>query len=641
MKTTIHFVYFLFLMLACAPNAQSADTVRVVTHKAATIVTDPAQGFKLYKAWGEFPAATEPIRQIKLKLKLACPNEFRCADWDYKDHITIRRTGGVGGTSQDFEIGRMLTPYGGAFGRGWQFNWEVDVTDFSMLLRDSVEIEYNHTGYEPSEDRGWSLSLEFEIIRGKAAWEPIAIQKIYDGSFRYGDSANSIENSLKPVSFAAAKSAHMARLRVVQTGHGMDRPDGCGEFCNKYREVWFDGKMLDRRAVWKKCGDNPLYPQAGTWIYDRAAWCPGDLVQPDLYELPVQPGKQHTIDINMQAYNAVNPSADEVITAYLVQYKKAAAAHDVRINDIVVPSGKDARRRHNPATMQPTVVVQNMGSETMRTVQVKYGTKGFAPQTYTWRGTLLPAATQTVTLPGIIRSHAGTNTYEVELLKPNGKQDGNQSDNLLTNFFTAAPRHDSLLVVYLLTNNQPAHNSYSLTNSKGDTVAKRALGSLAANQLYPDTVRLGQGMYRFVFLDTADNGLEFWANARGGRGKLRLLNGTGAMLKDFESDFGSSVQYDFEVGPTPDAVKNEMSFGLYPTRTQDKTTFDFYANNPQDVVVQLVTDPGEQVVESHHYTQLKEGLFTYDLSRYPKGRFYLVVTIGGKEQFRKRIRHKE
>ena len=27
--------------------------------------------------------------------------------------------------------------------------------------------------------------------------------------------------------------------------------------------------------VWKDCGENPVYPQGGTWIYDRAGWCPG------------------------------------------------------------------------------------------------------------------------------------------------------------------------------------------------------------------------------------------------------------------------------------------------------------------------------------------------------------------------------
>lgn len=257
MKTVIFLILF-----SVAIGTNAADTLHVITYKQETIVTDPSKGFNEYKQWGVFPSKSTPVRRIMLKVRFACPENMRCADWDYKDHISIRRKGGVNGASQDYEIGRMLTPYGGAFAKDWKFNWEVDVTDFSLLLRDSVEIVYNHTGYEPNKDRGWAVTVDFEIIKGTPVQEPISIQKIYDNSYRYGDSIRPIENELAPITFKAAKGADFARLRIVQTGHGMDRPDGCGEFCNKYRQVCYDGKLIDTRSVWKECGDNPLYPQA-------------------------------------------------------------------------------------------------------------------------------------------------------------------------------------------------------------------------------------------------------------------------------------------------------------------------------------------------------------------------------------------
>ena len=92
---------------------------------------------------------------------------MRCADWDYLDFISIKRVGGQNGKVMDYEIARILTPYGGAFAKDWKFDWEIDVTDFSSLLRDSVEVEYYHSGYEPNHDRGWSVTLDFEIIKGK------------------------------------------------------------------------------------------------------------------------------------------------------------------------------------------------------------------------------------------------------------------------------------------------------------------------------------------------------------------------------------------------------------------------------------------------------------------------------------------
>ncbi len=111
------------------------------------------------------------------------------------------------------------------------------------------------------------------------------------------------------------------------------------------------------------------------------------------------------------------------------------------------------------------------------------------------------------------------------------------------------------------------------------------------------------------------------------------------MLKAVESDFGSIWAYNFVVGETPNAIKNEYSIGLFPTRTKDKTTLDYFSNQPENVIVRLVTDP--LIVEEHHYTQLKEGIITYDLKRYPKGRFYLKVIVNGEEKFNKRIRYNE
>jgi hypothetical protein len=626
-----------------APGLQAfaVDTLHVTTLHKQTVVTDPSKGFNLYKAWSKFPSVNEPVRQVKLKVGFGCPENMRCADWDYKDHITIRRKGGVNGVSQDYEIARMLTPYGGAFPKDWKFNWEVDVTDFSMLLRDSVEIEYNHNGWEPNNDRGWSVTLDFEIIKGKPAWEPLSIEKIYDNSYRYGDSSKTIENALKPVVFKANSKAGFARLRIVQTGHGMDKPDGCGEFCNKYRQVFYDGKLIDTKSVWKECGDNPLYPQAGTWIYDRANWCPGNLMQPDIYDLDVKQGALHTIDVNMQPYISSNPSADEVISAYLIQYKKRASTNDIQLQDIINPSLKDAYRRQNPSAMKPGIIVRNVGTSVINSMTIRYGTTGFTKKVFTWKGLLKPSVIDTISLPGIIESRGGINIFEVELLRPNGKKDSYMADNKMAVSFESVPKHDSLIVVYLLTNNQPSQTAYSLTNSDRKIVQERAYGSLKANTIYRDTIHLSKGKYRFYLSDSANDGLEFWANPRGGRGKARLLNASGEIIKDFESDFGSYVQYDFEVGEPVSPVSSQASFGLYPTRTNDKTTFDYYANLPEDITVQIVTDPGEILVEEHKYSSLKEGIFTYDLSRLQKGRYYLRVSIKGEERFKKRIRLKE
>ena len=635
-------LFTILLLNVCASSAKPSDTLRIVTHQRTTVVTDPAKGFKLYKEWGVFPKSDVPIRKIMMKVKFACPDSMRCADWDYMDRISIGRTGGVNGKVQDYEIGRMLTPYGGAFGKDWNFEWELDVTDFALLLRDSVEVEYRHTGYEPNTDRGWAITVQFEVIKGKPANKPISITKIYDSSYRYGDSAKPLEEVLKPVSFVAASDASFARLRMVQTGHGMDEPDGCGEFCNKVREIRYDGNLIDTRSIWKECGDNPLYPQAGTWVIDRANWCPGNLMQPDVYDLKVKPGGKHVIDARMQKYISTKPSADEVISAYLIQYKEVKAQNDAALEDILSPSLKPIYSRQNPASANAQIRVRNLGANVITSLDIVYGTSGSASERYNWKGEIASGKSTIITLPGTISPGHGVHIFKAELLKTNGRSDSYRNDNVLTTAFQSAPSLTDTLVFHLQTNNQPEHNSYTLKNAAHRIVKERTRGSLKANTVYRDTLVLEAGAYTLALADTAGDGLELWFNARGGRGLARLENAKGQMVKAFESDSGSGWEYNFTVGTVPDMVDaNQVAIGLYPTRTKDKTTLDYFGNQEADVLVQLVADPGGKILEEHKYTKLKQGIFTFNLEHYVKGRFYMKVFVDGEQKFNKRIRFRE
>jgi len=636
MKKVLSYCFLLFF----TGKVFASDTLHVISHNKETVVTDPSTGGKSYKRWVVFPSATTGIRKINLNVIFGCPDNMRCADWDYLDHIFIRRSGGSNGPSLDYELGHMLTPYGGAFPKDWGFQWQVDITDFSLALRDSVEIEYLHTGYEPNNDRGWKITVDFEIIKGNPIIEPLAIHKLYDGSFAYGDSTKNIEEQLKPISFSATKKSQHARVFIYQTGHGMDA-NGCGEFCSRYREVWFDGKLIDKRDIWKKCGDNPLFPQAGTWVIDRAYWCPGELQQPDVFDLPLKAGQKYTIDINMEPYKTGNPSANEMIVAYVIEYRKPSAQNDAAIEDIIAPTNKQIHGRKNPTALNPTIIIRNNGSQPLKKLTVQYGTLGFSHQRYYWTGNLQFNQKSTIVLPGLIEATQGENIFSVSVHAPNEKKDANEADNTMNTSFTKAPVHENKLVLNLRTNNQPEHNSFILLNSSGQIVVERKIGSLLANNDYRDTFKLSAGAYELIVLDTAGDGLEFWYNTRGGRGVCRLLDDNGRLLKHFESDFGNFIYYSFEVREDTISIsKPEVipSVGLFPTRTTGKTTLDFFSNEPEKVIVRIVTDPGDTLVEEHVYYNLKEAVLDYDMSYRPAQRYYIKVFIRDKLVFNKRLR---
>jgi alpha-L-fucosidase len=638
-RFTLHAILFFWLYPGVA-SASIPDTIHVITHNRTVVVTDPSKGVKDHRGWGVFPAPEVLIRKIIMHVTFACPDTMRCADWDYSDRIQLERAGGVDGNALNYEIARLITPYGGFFGKSWSFAWEVDVTDFSMILRDSLEVNYIHSGYEPNNDRGWLVTIDFEIITGPPAMVPLAITEIWDDHYAYGDPAKPIEQHLLPVDFNTTPGATMARLRVIQTGHGMDSPDNCAEFCSKYREFWYDGRLWDKKQLWKKCGDNPVSPQAGTWIFDRGNWCPGNLMVPETFDLPVKADGIHNLRFVMEPYTATKQNnGNQVISAYLIQYTSPAHRIDATVDDIIVPSDKDIYLRKNPAGANPVIVVKNNGTDTLRSMHIEYGTRGFELSSYPWHGKLAPQQTIEITLPGRIFGKEGANRFVVSVKNPNGKTDEYQDDNTQWSSFTPAPVHGSLLLFYLYTNNEPEHNGWQLRGSDGAIILERKPGSMKAATAYLDTFRLLPGAYSLTLTDTAGDGLEFWYNSKGGRGEARLMDGDRNLLKYFESDCGSGWLYHFVVGDSPKQTNpNDRAISLYPTRTSEISTLHYFANNQADVVARLITDPGAEVVEERTYPQLKEGIFPFDLRRFPYGRFYLKVYIQGEEVFSKRIR---
>ncbi len=619
-------------------NVQAQNTENIISHNQETIVTDPSKGENSYKRWTTFPSKDKEIRQIWLNLTFECPDNMRCADWDYVDHIKVRPKN----DTISYEIARMLTPYGGRFQEDWRFDWKVDITDFSPILRDSLEVDYIHTGYEDNKSRGWKVTVDFEITYGTPVAEQLALHKIYDGNYSYGDKSNPIENHLQPISLKAHTKSTFGKVKIHQTGHGMDA-NGCGEFCDKYREILNNGNVIDRKQLWMECGDNPLYPQAGTWIFDRANWCPGYLLQPDEVEFKLNAGKEYTIDLNMEPYETEKPSAKELLVAYVLEYGEINAENDVSLVDIISPSNEKIHSRKNETGALAVIRIKNNGKDNLKSFVVKYYLEGQKPKKYNWKGNVPFGETALLTLPEEIVGDKESDRFFVELKRPNGKRDGFIADNTKSSVYTRPNILPESSIIYFKTNNKPGQNSYSVSNSFGKEVFKRDSLELKPNTVYLDTLTLQEGNYTFKVTDKGGDGLEFWFKAKDGNGSVKLLDTLGQAIKHFNSDFGSHIIYNFRVKPGVGYhLDNEPSINMFPARTQGPVTLDYFANHEKDVQVIITQQEDEsKIVETHTYLGFKKGIFTYDLSYLPKMRYYLKVVVDGQEVFKNRIRLKE
>jgi len=626
----------LMLFLCGTLNVTAQDTLHVVSHDRATVVTDPAVGVRSFPARVAFPQADRSFRKVLLSVRFGCPDGMRCADWDYLDRVLVHRIG----TADTFEVARMLTPYGGRFAKDWSFTWSTDLTDLGVLLRDSCTVIYEHSGFEPSHDRGWAVTLDFAFIPGPPAAEVLEVRPLYAGNFKYGDPDRSIEADLVPRAFLVPENAAMMRIRILQTGHGMHEDDGCGEFCAKQRHVIVDGDTVNTRSIWKECGSNPLQPQAGTWIFDRANWCPGELNIPDLIDVPLSHGRgellrKHVVDIDMEPYVQDSSTAVANICAYAVLYAAPRASHDAAVEEISFPGAGDGIAS---ACLGAQVRIRNQGREPLRTLTIRYGTEGAPFRTFHWEGDLPFGAAAEVALVGAHALESGSGRFEVASERPNGHRDGWTGDDRMTVAFRAPEILPATVVVQLRTNAQPGHNHLRVLDGMGLVVLGRALGSLRADTLYNDTLRLAPGCYTLMLGDTAGDGLEFWYNAKGGRGTLRLLDDRGRLLRSFESDCGNGVYHPFQVGAgitvAPDTLP---AIGLFPTRTTGRTVLDFFASTPVPVVVRIL-DEQQDVVEEHRYAALKEAVLPYDLGHRPPQRYTVKVLISDQEVFTRRLR---
>jgi hypothetical protein len=626
----------MFLLISTGAFSQTAVIKHVITHNRTTVICDAATGAKSFSNWGVFPNADLPVRKIKMNVTLGSPDSLLTAHWDYLDHIILRRKGGVNGKSLDYEIGRMLTPYGSIFGKGWHWKWEVDVTDFSPFLRDSIEVEYIHTGYEAT-TVGWALTIDFEIMEGPAAIIPVGITPLWNKGHKYGDPNNKFEDHALPVKYESKVGAGISRIRIQHTGHGMDKPRGCSEFCTRWRDLKLDGKLVDHRDMWKDCGANPLYPQGGTWIFDRAYWCPGDLQVPDVIDVYMKPGK-HEVSIEMEPYTATdNIQANESISSYLFQYSLPVKKVDVAVDKIMVPTDEQQYARLNPASYNPRLLIRNLGAENLRSVIITYGTDGFSKKQYQWKGNLAFNQTEEIVLPGEIAMQAGKNSYTMSLSKPNGGKDGWMGDNQLTSTFDAPTSFPTNFVLQFKTNKKPKDNSLLLVGAKGDTVFYRGPEQLDTNTIYRDTLRLQEGKYEMYLTDSAGDGLEFWYLAQNGDGYLRIFDLHENLIHAFESDCGNGEKFSFIASPAfvTDTAKPLYAFSLYPRLVTDKTELSVVANKAGNMLV-LITVDGT-VWQKHEYSGVKNGSFDYSFDNMPKDRIVLEVFMDGVSRFKGRL----
>jgi len=625
-------VFLISLVASAGINAQ--DTTRIVSHRQIKVVTDPVNGEKRYPSTVNFPQVDAQIRKINLLVTFQCPDSLQCGEWDYIDYINLKTNDPDSQQPVSYEIARLITPYGRFFGTSWSFTFKADISEFASLLRNRATIEYVHSGYESDKTCGWKITVAFEFVSGPPVARILSVMPMWNGKFPYGDTVHDIEQYLDIKKITATEKTNLFRLRIIQTGHGMDQQENCAEFCSKYRDIFIDQQLVDHRDIWKKCGTNPVYPQAGTWVYDRANWCPGCMVDPENFNFFVKPGSTHEINIDMQPYKVAKgeATANYVFSSFLVMMEKPRANNDAGIEDIIAPSADDNFSRLNPVGFQPRIRVKNNGIETLKSLRIQYGLTGQPQRSYTWTGELAFGKTTEIILPGIVESNKHQDLFTAILSKPNNQKDEYPGDNQLISTFIAPPVYPGTFLVAGKTNKDSSQTAWKIADAYGKIWFEKKESDLPDHTDFRDTVTLPKGQYTLIVTDTGGDGLEFWANPRAGMGEVKLISLDGKLIKAFGSDFGSEIRQSFTIDPAQSSTAyQDAQVLVYPHRFNQNTTLMLFFNDPQTVHARLTTADGQLLQETTYYN-VRENNYLLDLSGYKDGIYLLELKYGDKTE---------
>jgi hypothetical protein len=140
----------------------------------------------------------------------------------------------------------------------------------------------------------------------------------------------------------------------------------------------------------------------------------------------------------------------------------------------------------NPSVFRPVIRFRNVGSEPLKEVEIKYGTKGFKNKSYKWTGHLEFYEETTLVLPGPVEFNEGENVFEVELVKPNEKKDQWTADNSMSSTFKSLKTLPLDFVVAYKANKKPEENRLFIINEKQDTVYQRNPQQCKPTMLYTE-----------------------------------------------------------------------------------------------------------------------------------------------------------
>lgn len=655
---------FLFFSSLGYTYANPGDTTIIQAHNLTQL-----SWYDNYDTPVTFPDGSKTYSKVILEFtlgKYACPgydpnnpgegtNQTGwCADWDYDVHIMACKPGG-----DTMELARMITPYANSnFPRtpaAWSHPYVFDVTDYYPLLQNDVTMRIFYSGYSG----GFTGSVKFYFIEGTPPRNVVGISNLWQGGFAYGNSTDPIEAKIAAKTLTMPATAQSAEMKVIITGHGGDNTSNCAEFCKKWYQFKVNGSLVEQKDIWRdNCASNFLYPQSGTWVYDRGNWCPGDLVHENIHKVPgaVAPGSSFTTDLDFQTYNSGNNGASYKVAAGMFFYGAFNNQTDAGIEAIISPNNDETHYRNNPVCGSPVVNVKNFGGNAINSIKFEYGIEGqtLSAYTHTFTAPLSSLSSSDVSLPALPALNTVTgnnNKFVVHILEVNNTTDQNIYNNNRTVAFTAAPDWlgGNFVVNLKMSSSVSGVNTttWKVIDVSTGAVVKENTGTQSSSSnnavILSDTLALANGCYKLQVSTPKNRGLAFF-NTIPIRGYVRVTNlsdgnllplpKTDLGIAGLEGNFGSGFEQYFRVANSTgvnNVNKTSYSLNVYPNPANNVINVSIYGTVLSEAKVQLVNIMGQVV----YTTSTRNQQISIPTEHLANGIYTLVYNTGDSRKMEK------
>ena len=163
------------------------------------------------------------------------------------------------------------------------------------------------------------------------------------------------------------------------------------------------------------------------------------------------------------------------------------------------------------------VKFRNYGNQNLTSLDINYSINGGTTLIYPWTGNLIPAGTETITIPGVSFTPQASNNVSVTTSNPNGNTDQNTTnDNTSTSFshYNAAGQVQGGFVggnitIDVTTDQYGGETSWQLVSDNGTIIASAAAGSMSSSapQASVNASVNANECYSFIIYDAYGDGI--------------------------------------------------------------------------------------------------------------------------------------